>query len=112
MNSRQMTPSAYFTWPLVPPPEFFTNLSRSTEFDMVLTAKIEDGYPLPEGLTTLGPQTRERYEEIVGESKVLLGMGQPMISPSVYTALCQATPVVLPYLTDTPRTDGWHLYGR
>lgn len=102
--------AAYFTWPLVPQPEVFSNLS--TEFNLVLTAQIEDGYPLPEGLTTLGPQTRERYEVLVGESKVLLGMGQPMISPSVYTALCQATPVVLPYLTDTPRTDGWHLYGR
>lgn len=67
---------------------------------------------MPEGLTTLGPQTRERYEELVGESKVLLGMGQPRISPSVYTALCQATPVVLPYLVATPLLDGWDLYGR
>ena len=90
----------------------FTNLSKSTEYNLILTAKIEDGFPLPEGLTTLGPQSRDRYEELVGEVKVLLGMGQPMISPSVYTALCQATPVVLPYLTEKPRSDGWYLYGR
>jgi hypothetical protein len=42
----------------------------------------------------------------------MLGMGQPMISPSVYTALCQATPVVLPYARDDPRMDGWNLYGQ
>lgn len=42
---------------------------------------------MPDGLDTLGKQTREAYEEIVGNAKVLLGMGFPPISPSVYTAL-------------------------
>jgi hypothetical protein len=40
----------------------------------------------------------------------MVGMGAPVISPSVYTALCQGTPVVLPYFVQNPRLDGWHLY--
>lgn len=35
-----------------------------------------------------------------------------MLSPSVYTALCQVVPVVLPFATDEPRLDGWHLFGQ
>lgn len=42
---------------------------------------------MPEGLETIGQQTREAYEGIISSSKVLLGMGLPSMSPSVYTAL-------------------------
>ena len=55
-------------------------------------------------------QTRERYEELVGSVKALLGIGAPPISPSVYTALCQGTPVIVPHFEPNLRTDGWHLY--
>jgi hypothetical protein len=48
---------------------------------------VEEGYSLPEGLETMGKKTREEYEELVGSVKVLLGMGTPMISPSVYSSL-------------------------
>lgn len=66
---------------------FWSDLSREPNFTLLSTAGIEVDNPLPEGLTTLGHQSREAYEGVVGGSKVLLGMGFPPISPSVYTAL-------------------------
>lgn len=71
----------------MPPKHFWTDLSREPNFDLLSTADDEAGKPMPEGLSTLGRQSREAYEDLVGSSKVLLGMGHPPISPSVYTAL-------------------------
>jgi hypothetical protein len=71
----------------VSPMKFWSDLSHEPNFNLLSTAEIEEGKPLPEGLETLGKQTRVAYEELVGGSKVLLGMGFPPISPSVYTAL-------------------------
>jgi hypothetical protein len=71
-----------------------------------MTANEEKGYPLPEGMTTLGGQTREDYEKLVGGVKAVVGIGAPLISPSVYTALCVAydplfplAPPLLPSIT-------------
>ena len=97
--------------PGITPPELLSALSKDPLFDLVVTAEIEEGHPLPDGLTTLGTQFRGAYSELLSESKVLLGIGQPVLSPWVYTALCQAVPVVLPYTRDKPRLDGWHLFG-
>lgn len=59
----------------------------SEPFTTISTADVEEGNPMPEGLPSIGRQTREAYEDLVGSSKVMLGMGIPRISPSVYTAL-------------------------
>lgn len=71
----------------VPPIHFWTDLAQEPNFTLLSTAEVEEGAPLPDGLNTLRKQTREAYEALVGGSKVLLGMGFPPISPSVYTAL-------------------------
>jgi hypothetical protein len=81
--------------------QFWTDLAREPTFDLLSTCDIEDGYPLPDGLDTIGLQSREAYEELVGSVKVMLGMGAPMISPSVYSSLCVGAglgppPVILP----------------
>lgn len=98
----------------VTPIEFLSDLSHQSNFNLLSTAKLEDGKPMPEGLETLGVQPRESYEALVGSSKVLLGIGFPPISPSVYSALCQGTPIVLPYRTKTFNAsslqDGWGVY--
>jgi hypothetical protein len=80
----------------VSPIEFWSDLSREPNFKLLSTAEVEEGEPLPEGLETLGKQTREAYERLVGGSKVLLGMGFPPISPSVYTALYVPLTMVTP----------------
>ena len=102
--------AAYFDYHFLSPKSYWTNLSKEEDFDLILTAEEEEGHPLPDGLVTLGRQTREAYEALVGSVKALLGMGAPSISPSVYTALCQGTPVIVPYFVPKPRMDGWHLF--
>lgn len=47
--------------------------------------KIPD--ELPPGVQSVGRVTRLEYEDLVAASKVMLGIGHPGISPSVYTAL-------------------------
>lgn len=84
---------------------------QDPSFDLVTTARTEEGHPLPDGLTTLGPQSQAAYSRLLSQSKVLLGVGQPKLSPSVYAALCQAVPVLLPAAEDDPRLDGWHMFG-
>ena len=103
--------SAYFHYHYVSPARYWTDLAQEPEYDLLTTAKIEDNKPLPPGLNTLGPQTREDYEVLVGGVKALLGVGAPPISPSVYSALCQATPVIIPYFTEDYRSDGWNQFG-
>ncbi|CAD6573643.1 MAG: hypothetical protein TREMPRED_000875 [Tremellales sp. Tagirdzhanova-0007] len=103
--------SAYFHYHYVSPPQFWTDLAQEPDYELLTTARIEDSKPLPPGLNTMGPQTREDYEVLVGGVKALLGMGAPPISPSVYSALCQATPVIIPYFTEHYRTDGWNQFG-
>ncbi|OCF39474.1 hypothetical protein I317_06749 [Kwoniella heveanensis CBS 569] len=105
--------SSYFHYknPYFPPSAFWTNLSHNPSYDLLCTAKEEEGKPLPDGLESMGYQTKEEYTTLVGSVRALVGMGAPPISPSVYTALCQGTPVVLPIFTEDARMDGWHLYG-
>jgi hypothetical protein len=85
--------------------QFWTDLAKEPTFDLLSTCDIEDGYPLPEGLDTMGLQSREDYEELVGSVKVMLGMGAPLISPSVYSSLCVRSgfrPPPLPVPLQTP----------
>jgi hypothetical protein len=95
----------------MPPKSFWTELSTDPDFELLTTAKEEEGEALPDGLTKLGPQSREAYDELVGNVKVIVGMGFPVISPSAYTALCRGTPLVLPIFKENASMEGWHLYG-
>ncbi|ORY35916.1 hypothetical protein BCR39DRAFT_513030 [Naematelia encephala] len=61
------------------------------------------GSIIPEGLESIGRQTRDDYNRLLSSVKVVVGVDLPKVSPTVYAALCQGTPVVLPYykeLTD------------
>ena len=83
--------AAFFHDGRAPPEDSWTTLTNG-EFDFVSVAQVEEGKDIPEGITNLGFQTREDYNELVGSSKALLGIGFPAISPSVYTALCVLPP--------------------
>lgn len=104
--------AAYFDYHYVPSKQFWTDLNSDPTFDLLTTARIEDGHPLPDGLKTLGVKTKDEYQALVGNVKALLGIGAPLISPSVYSALCQGTPVIVPYFNENARTDWWYLYSR
>lgn len=47
----------------------------------------EKGYAAPEGVNTVGRVGVQEFNNIIAESKVMLGIGQPSISPTPYYAL-------------------------
>lgn len=84
--------SAYFNWEHLNTamsnnwPSLVADM-KNDGYEFWTTARAEEGSPIPEGLKRMGPMAREHYELMLGSAKVLLGIGKPEISPSVYTAL-------------------------
>ncbi|TYJ57167.1 hypothetical protein B9479_002082 [Cryptococcus floricola] len=102
--------SSYFHYHHVSPPEFWTNLTQNDGVELISVANVEEGKPMPVGLETIGKQTVEDYTKLVGDVKAMVGIGIPVISPSVYAAWCQATPVVIPIFHDEDDSSPWHPY--
>lgn len=71
--------------PKAVPPEHLTKLS--SRLPLLTAAKEKEGAPIPAGVQAVGFQERDAYEELVAKSRVMLGIGFPPISPSIYTAL-------------------------
>lgn len=82
------------------------------KYDLLSTAKVNGpkNHPIPEGLVPLGKQTPAGFKQLVSQVQVLLGVGWPRISSSVYSALCQGVPVVLPYSKEELTPPGWALF--
>ncbi|KAJ7907097.1 hypothetical protein B0H13DRAFT_701526 [Mycena leptocephala] len=95
--------SEYFHHPVlfVDPSNFYTRLKNSTGYNIITNADLEDGYPIPDGLTSVGLLPTAEYDRQLANTKVLLGIGRPQISPTPYASLCRGVPVVLPYRSDT-----------
>jgi hypothetical protein len=75
----------YFHMPKAVPPGHLTKLAA--KFPLITAAKEKEGAPIPEGVIAIGFQMRDAYEQLVAKSRVMLGIGFPPISPSIYTAL-------------------------
>ncbi|KAL7422282.1 hypothetical protein Q5752_002928 [Cryptotrichosporon argae] len=99
--------SSYFHFDYMVPPDFWTRLASESPFQIMTTAEIEPGYPIPEGVHHLPRPSREEYASLVASVKVLVGVGLPAQSPSAYDALCQGTPVVVAHRQDELHLDGW-----
>lgn len=106
----------YFWYRSSVPAEFWPKLEDETGLK-ALSVAVDDvrqpgekDLPVPDGVTSIGRVSKAAFERVVGESRVMLGIGRPLISPSVYSALCQGTPVVLPYFGDEAVPKGWDLF--
>lgn len=78
--------SDYFQDPWSSVPAVFWQRTRNLtglEVESVATGEVA----LPEGVNSQGHVTREEFEVMVSKSKLMLGIGRPLISPSVYSAL-------------------------
>ncbi|KIM37567.1 glycosyltransferase family 18 protein [Hebeloma cylindrosporum] len=106
--------SKYFhEFPAFDPTTFFTDLRNHTRHELVSTAAQEDGFPIPDGLTSLGLMSKADYDHLLANTKALIGVGKPIISPTPYASLCRGVPVILPYhsefvLMGNPKTCGPH----
>jgi hypothetical protein len=125
----------YFNEPFTGiPRDFWTTLSDRTNLTAYSTAEddeslVKEGghtFGVPDGIESLGRITKAEFEVQMARAKVMLGLGRPYISPSVYSALyvslsstmldadyhrrCQGTPVVIPYFRGVAVPSGWKLF--
>lgn len=125
----------YFNEPFTGiPRDFWVSLGDQTNLTAYSTAEDDEnlvregGHVLgvPEGIESLGRVSKAEFEVQLARSKVMLGLGRPYISPSVYSALyvcsfiqrsladhyrrCQGTPVVIPYFRGVAVPQGWKLF--
>lgn len=68
-------------------------------FKLVSTAGRERGDDgsvdeLPEGVVSLGRMAQDAYTRVLARSKMLVGLGDPVLSPSPYWALCMGVPFI------------------
>lgn len=56
------------------------------------------------GIVNLGQLGQQDFVRELGQSKILIGMGDPWWSPSPYNALCQGVPFLNP-VSGFPRLD-------
>ena len=63
--------SNYFhNFPSFDPTTFFTQLKNHTRYELVSTADQEDGFPIPDALTSLAMMPKEEYDHLlVGNQK-------------------------------------------
>ncbi|KAJ7626941.1 hypothetical protein FB45DRAFT_56538 [Roridomyces roridus] len=95
--------SYFYDRRLAPDPStFYKRLKNATGYEIITNAVVEDGYPIPEGLTSRGLLKSEEYDSLLANTKSLLGIGKPQISPTPYASLCRGVPVVLPYRSSAP----------
>ncbi|KAJ7480679.1 hypothetical protein FB451DRAFT_1238196 [Mycena latifolia] len=81
-------------------------------FYTLTNARVDEGYPIPDGLSSVGLLPQTEYDLQLANTKALLGIGRPQISPTPYASLCRGVPVILPYRSDTgcPARPGPHHY--
>ncbi|KAK7040769.1 hypothetical protein VNI00_009675 [Paramarasmius palmivorus] len=91
--------SEYFYKDTFLQPEIWPILKNLTGLDLISVSNSEEGFPVRDALTLLGPMERHDYDMMLvrGSSKALLGIGRPKISPSPYASLCRGVPVIIPY---------------
>ncbi|KAJ7210869.1 hypothetical protein GGX14DRAFT_625078 [Mycena pura] len=93
-------------------PDFWnSDVVKALPFKFITTARVVDDIPVPEGLNSLGAMSPEDYDVLLGSVKAVVGIGSPNISPTVYSALCQGTPVVLPIYEEVETNELVTLYG-
>lgn len=97
----------------VPP---VTVAGEEMPFRLVSTAgeRRDDGSTeeLPEGIVSLGRMPQEEYTDLLAKSKMLIGIGNPKLSPSPYWALCMGVPfinIIEDWRADDPENrQHWH----
>ncbi|KAJ7208251.1 hypothetical protein GGX14DRAFT_633818 [Mycena pura] len=92
----------FYNSPLLPgPSNFYNRLKNVTGYDIISNAKVEEGHPIPDSLISAGLLLQSEYDVQLANTKALLGIGKPQISPTPYASLCRGVPVIIPYRSDT-----------
>lgn len=87
-----------------------SGLTPTTMAPDVIAEGDQEAVFVPKGLTKIDRMSREGFLQRLGKSKVMLGIGSPRISPSVYDSLCQGTPVVMPIYHPIEELTGYKIW--
>jgi hypothetical protein len=69
--------------------QIFTNMHDRTGIDFIAAADtVNDTFPF-ESVENVGRLPRDKFYDLVGHSKAVLGVGSPRLSPTPYEALCR-----------------------
>ncbi|BEJ18274.1 hypothetical protein CspHIS471_0705510 [Cutaneotrichosporon sp. HIS471] len=69
---------------------------KEVKFDLVTTVGAKGDHIEDPGIDSLGRMNQTEWTEILARSKLLLGIGRPIVSPSPYYALCMGVPFIQP----------------
>ncbi|BEI87253.1 hypothetical protein CcaverHIS002_0705990 [Cutaneotrichosporon cavernicola] len=69
---------------------------NDVNFDLVTTAGAKGDHIEVLGIDSLGRMNQTEWTEVLARSKLLLGIGRPIVSPSPYYALCMGVPFIQP----------------
>jgi len=94
------------------PPHFYEAASNATGIKFTLGAHGGSKPDLPPGLTNHGVMSQSVFLDTLSRSRLLIGVGSPIASPTPYDALCFGVPFINPILDwhqhDPQDKTGWH----
>lgn len=102
----------FFYEPHAPPIESWRDIIEGTGLSITSAAAEGDGkhhWEIPDGVETMGHLSKVDFAAAMGKSRAMLAIGRPTISPSPYEALCQGTPVLMPYYRNKS-ADPWEIF--
>ncbi|WVQ74576.1 hypothetical protein IAR50_004177 [Cryptococcus sp. DSM 104548] len=88
------------------PPATDNETGQIMPFDLVATSGRAGDIPetlLNGKIRNLGPKSQDEWNQVLGSSKFLLGIGNPVLSPSPYDALCFGVPFINPIFSWDPK---------
>ncbi|KAL0952654.1 hypothetical protein HGRIS_006897 [Hohenbuehelia grisea] len=96
-----------YSWP---------NVSWDPPFDVKLYVgmKNDTDFPseIPKSITNLGVLSKNEFYDELGKSRAFIGIGEPVLSPSPYDALCMGVPFINPvYRWDKEDPENRHKWG-
>ncbi|KAF8211115.1 hypothetical protein K438DRAFT_1569743 [Mycena galopus ATCC 62051] len=83
------------------PPDFFDAAANATGASFIMASKESPEVPLQPGdlstsIENIGPVNQHEFYDVLSHSVALVGVGNPMLSPTPYDALCLGIPFVNP----------------
>lgn len=55
----------FYESPVYDPATFYVDLRRRTGMNIITNAKVWEGFPIPDGLTSMGPVSVEEYDTLL-----------------------------------------------
>jgi len=79
------------------PPHFYETAAQTTGLNFIMGASDDGPHPKV-NVTNLGLLEQPNFLKAISQSKILVGVGLPFLSPTPYEALCLGVPFINPII--------------